>query len=39
MTEIARHLQKLALASQKQKDTVRLFSASGGLRISIGLGN
>lgn len=39
MTEIARHLQKLALASQKQKDTVRLFSASGGLKISIGLGN
>jgi len=35
MREIARHLQKLALASQKQKDTVRLV----GGKISIGLGN
>ena len=35
MREIAMHLQKLAIASQKQKDTVRLV----GGKISIGLGN
>lgn len=39
MTEIAKHLQKLAISAGKQKDTVRLFSAAGGLKISIGLGN
>ncbi len=39
MRKIANHLKKLALNSQKQYDTVRLYtSPSGGFRISIGLG-
>jgi len=38
MRKIANHLKKLALNSQKQYDTVRLFSSPNGFRISIGLG-
>ncbi len=38
MRKIANHLKKLALNSQKQYDTVRLFSSPNGYKISIGLG-
>ncbi len=38
MRKIANHLKKLALDSQKQYDTVRLFSSPNGYKISIGLG-
>jgi hypothetical protein len=39
MKQVANHLKKVCVASQKQPDTVRLISASGGIKISIGLNN
>lgn len=38
MKLIANHLKKLAVASQKQADTVRLFGSTNGYKISIGIG-
>ena len=38
MRLIANHLKKLAVASQKQADTVRLFGSTNGYKISIGIG-
>jgi hypothetical protein len=38
MRAVASHLKRLAIRSNKQMDTVRLFSGGNGLRISIGLG-
>lgn len=39
MRAVATHLQKCAAASGKQKDTIRLVPKTGGMFISIGLGN
>lgn len=38
MTTVASHLKKLAVRSNKQSDTIRLYRGGNGLRISIGLG-
>jgi type IV secretory pathway ATPase VirB11/archaellum biosynthesis ATPase len=38
MMAVASHLKKLAVRSNKQSDTVRLYTGENGLRISIGLG-